>query len=65
MGTKEIDKRVLSNVNKFNITTEIHRLEGRLDFLLFCDDIPEDIRQREREQGWKQMEILREKLLSM
>ena len=62
MGTKELDRRVLDNLRQTDILKEIHRLEGRLDFLLFCEDIPEDIRQREREQGWKQMEILRANL---
>ena len=65
MTIKEMDEQVLKHVDSISIMKEIHRLEGRLDFLLFCEDIPEDIRQREREKGWQQMEILRAKLKSM
>ena len=59
----EMDKAVMNNVNENNIYDEIHRLEGRIDFLLFCKDIPEHVKERELNHANIQMNMLQAKLL--
>ena len=59
----EIDKEILNGITEENIYTEINRLEGRLDFLTYCYDIPGDIREREKMNAMIQMHILRTKLI--
>ena len=63
MTIRELDGAVLRNIDEKNIYTEIHRLEGRMDFLTFCKDIPEEIRQKELDNAHMQMTMLNSKLL--
>lgn len=63
MTIKELDTGTLRNINEQNIYTEIHRVEGRIDFLHFCKDIPEDIREKELNQANAQMQLLQVKLI--
>jgi len=63
MTTRVVDNSVIKSITKDNVYTEIHRLEGRMDFLLICDDIPKDIRDREITEAERQMQLLQNKLL--
>ena len=64
MTVREIDKATLESVTAATIYDEIHRLEGRMDFLFFCSDIPEDIKKREFEYADRQMTVLQAKLMT-
>ena len=64
MSMREVDNMILRDVNAKNIFTEIHRLEGRMDFLFLCNEIPEDVKKKEMEQAQKQMDFLQIKLLT-
>jgi hypothetical protein len=63
MTIRELDSAVLRQVNEDNIYTELNRLEGRIDFLTFCKDIPEDVRERELNNAHVQMNMFNSKLL--
>lgn len=63
MTMREIDNGVLKNVDAKNIFTEIHRLEGRMDFLYFCEGIPKEIKEKELEEAHNQMNMLQAKML--
>ena len=60
---RDIDNGVLKGLDAKNIYTEIHRLEGRMDFLYFCEGIPEDIKEKELNEAHMQMNMLQAKLL--
>ena len=60
---RDIDNGVLKSLDAKNIYTEIHRLEGRMDFLYFCEGMPTDIKEKELEEAHRQMNLLQAKLL--
>lgn len=63
MTIRDIDNGVLKNVKAENIYDEIHRLEGRMDFLYFCEGIPAEIKEKELEEAHRQMNMLQAKML--